>query len=112
MLNAVIRYTVIKKVKGKIECENIIHQLAKYDRANFLAYYVRNKLINYILCPRSPLQMSKGPSAIELIPFFQEKLAKNHHTVFTEMKNDDLEVILGLPQQHGKKYFDMLCVKD
>jgi hypothetical protein len=28
------------------------------------------------------------------------------------MTNDDLEVILALPQEHGKSYFDMLCYKD
>jgi hypothetical protein len=34
MLNAVLRYTVLKEVDGQIEAENIFHYIAKHDFAN------------------------------------------------------------------------------
>ena len=73
---------------------------------------MKTDTINYLCYPKTPLELSKGPSAIELINFFNNKIAKKHHVLFTEMTSNDLDVMLKLPQDYGKKYFDMLCQKD
>jgi hypothetical protein len=82
MLNSVLRYTVLKKENGAIECENIIHILCKFDMANYLSVFIKMNLVNYMCYPRAPLQLSRGPAAIELLKFFERKTADEQYVIF------------------------------
>jgi hypothetical protein len=50
--------------------------------ANYLSVFIKMNLVNYLCYPRAPLQLSRGPAAIELLKFFRHKTADEQYVIF------------------------------